>query len=307
MTGDKRFLVSPDAAAFIGYADTGSSLISKGDPVGDHQQGLDLIWKLRETADRLGKQCAFYAVWDEFLPTYLDMGCLILKIGEVARVPLAEFTLDGSGKKDFRQARARAAREGYKFEIIPAADLESILSQLRLISDAWLDIKNGEEKAFALGRFDETYLRNFDHAILRHSETGRIVAFANLFQTADHHELSLDLMRHDPAGPSFAMDALFGELLVWGHEQQFEWFSLGAAPFAGLQSNRYASTWNRIGNYLYEHGDRFYHFEGLRSFKQKFDPVWSPNYLALPRGASAPKILLEVNGLVSGGMRGLLK
>ena len=45
----------------------------------------------------------------------------------------------------------------------------------------------------------------------------------------------------------------------------------------------------------------------LRSFKQKFDPEWSPNYLASPGGLAAPRILYEVNILISGGLRGLTK
>ena len=45
----------------------------------------------------------------------------------------------------------------------------------------------------------------------------------------------------------------------------------------------------------------------LRAFKEKFDPVWSPNYLACPGGLAAPRILYEVNVLVSGGLRGLMR
>lgn len=306
LTGDKRFLVAPDGDAFIGYADTGHSLIAKGDPIGEHASSEALIWEFREMADRLGKKCAFYAVWEEFLPAYLDMGCSILKIGEIARVDLQGFSLEGPGKKDFRYAQSKAARESYVFEIVPKQSLEGILEQLRAISDAWLHIKHGKEKAFALGRFDRNYLRNFDHAIVRHAPTGRIFAFATIFQSAQRHELSLDLMRYDPTGPSFVMDALFAELLLWGKAQGFRWFSLGAAPFAGMASHSYATTWSRIGSYIYEHGENVYHFEGLRAFKQKFDPVWSPNYLALPHGLAAPRILFEVNGLISGGIKGLL-
>lgn len=133
------------------------------------------------------------------------------------------------------------------------------------------------------------------------------MAFANLFQGGNKSELSLDLMRYDPESPSFVMDALFAEMMVWGADQGFRWFSLGAAPFSGIENRQLASLWNRIGGFVYEHGEQFYHFEGLRSFKQKFDPEWSPNYLASPGGLAAPRILYEVNILISGGLRGLTK
>ncbi len=306
LTGDKQFLISDDETAFLAYADTGNALITKGEPVGDEKAGQQLIWQLRERADREGKLCAFYSVSTKYLPTFLDLGLSILKIGEVARVPLQDFSLDGKSRKRFRQAKNRAEREGYVFEIIPKEDLAPVLPELRKISDDWLSQKAGEEKGFALGGFDDDYLSYFDHAVLR-DETGKIRAFANLFQGGNKSELSLDLMRYEPDSPSFVMDALFAEMMVWGSEQGFHWFSLGAAPFSGIENRQLASLWNRIGGFVYEHGEQFYHFEGLRAFKQKFEPEWSPNYLASPGGLAAPRILYEVNILISGGLRGLTK
>lgn len=306
LMGDKAFLVADDESAFIAYADTGRSLIAKGDPVGDAQAARKLIWKFRELADRQGKRCAFYSVSTTYLPSYLDLGLSALKIGEVARVDLRGFTLDGSGKKGLRQARGRAGREGYAFDVIAADGLAGIMAELRQVSDAWLEHKQGEEKGFALGAFDEAYIANFDVAILR-DPGGRITAFANLFKGAELHELSLDLMRYRPDGPGFAMDALFAELMLWGAAQGYHWFSLGAAPFSGIENRQLAPVWNRIGGFVYEHGEHFYNFEGLRAFKEKFDPVWSPNYLVCPGGFAAPRILYEVNVLISGGLRGLLK
>lgn len=306
LSGDKLFLVSPDETAFIAYADTGKSLIAKGDPVGDAKAGQALIWTLRERAYRAGKRVAFYSVSPAYLPTYLDLGLSILKIGEVARLDLRGFTLDGSKRKDLRQARNRAARDGFVFEVVPRAEAEAILPDLRHISDAWLARKQGEEKGFSLGAFTEDYMRNFDMAVLR-DPGGRIVAFANLFQGANRHELSLDLMRYLPEAPHFAMDALFAEMLLWGAASGYHWMSLGAAPFSGVENRELAPLWNRIGGFIFEHGEHFYRFEGLRAYKEKFDPVWSPNYLACPGGLAAPQILYEVNVLVSGGLRGLMK
>lgn len=306
LTGDKAFLLDADGRAFIAYADTGRSLIAKGDPVGDAAAGKKLIWRLREMADQQGRACAFYAVSSAYLPTYLDLGMSILKIGEVARVELCGFTLDGSGKKGVRQARNRAARDGFVFEVIPAQNLAPVMTELRRVSDAWLAHKQGEEKGFALGAFTESYIANFDVAFLR-APSGEIVAFANLFKGANLRELSLDLMRYTPDAPGFAMDALFAEMMLWGAAQGYHWFSLGAAPFSGIENRQLAPIWNRIGGFVYEHGEHFYNFEGLRAYKEKFDPAWSPNYLACPGGLAAPRILYEVNVLISGGLRGLMK
>ena len=307
LSGDKAFLVAPDNRAYLAYADTGRTYVTKGDPVGDVQAARQLIWTLREQADKAGRRCAFYGVTQAYLPTYLDLGLSILKIGEVARVDLTGFTLDGSAKRDFRQAVNKAGREGYAFEILHKAEVPAAFPALKAVSDAWLAARNGCEKGFSLGACMPNYLARFDHAVLRHVETRRIIAFANLMQGSEHAEISLDLMRYDPAGPKCAMDALFGNIMVWAAAKGFQWFSLGAAPLSGLENRHLASLWNRIGGFIYEHGEQFYQFEGLRAFKQKFDPVWTPEYLACPGGLAVPQVLYEVNGLISGGVKGLIR
>lgn len=306
LLGDKRFVVDERSRAFLSYADTGATLVSKGDPVGEPSAGAELVWRLREMADRMGRRCAFYAVTERFLPAYLDLGYQILKIGEIARVELAGFSLEGSHRKEWRRAVAKAGREGLSFAILPPAELAPRLEELRAVSDAWLAMKQGTEKAFALGYFDPGYLLGFDTAVMRDGE-GRILAFANLLRSGGREELSVDLMRHRPEAPGVVMDALFAEIMLRGKAEGYRWFSLGAAPLAGLEARPLAPTWTWVGAFLYAHGERFYHFEGLRSFKQKFDPVWSPNYLACASRLEAPRILLEVNRLISGGVRGLLR
>ncbi|OZA01584.1 MAG: hypothetical protein B7Y02_17530 [Rhodobacterales bacterium 17-64-5] len=307
LSGDKLFLLAPENRAFIAYADTGRTFVAKGDPVGDPQAARQLIWDLRELADKAGRRCAFYGVTQTYLPTYLDLGLSILKIGEVARVDLHNFTLEGSARRDFRQAVNTALREGYTFEIIRKADVPAAFPALKSVSDAWLAARKGSEKGFSLGACTLDYLSYFDHAVLRHGQGGPIVAFATLLQGATHAEVSLDLMRHASTGPKYAMDALFGHIMLWAKASGFRWFSLGAAPLSGLENRRLASMWNRIGGVVYDHGEQFYHFEGLRTFKQKFDPIWTPEYLACPGGLAVPQVLFEVNGLISGGVKGLIR
>jgi phosphatidylglycerol lysyltransferase len=301
LSGDKRFIITADERAYIAYADTGKTLVSKGDPVGAKDAGIAAIWQLRDLADRMGRRCAFYAVSEQYLPTYLDLGLQVLKIGEVARVALSTFSLEGSKRKDWRHAKARVARDGYVFEVIKAADVEPVMENLRDVSNAWLQQKKSAEKGFSLGSFQPEYMRNFDQAVLRHAQTGRISAFATLMQAGDGSEVALDLMRYDRSGPGMAMDALFAEMMLWAQAQGFTWFSLGAAPLSGLESHRLAPIWHRIGSFIYEYGEQFYRFEGLRTFKQKFDPVWSPEYLASSSRMDAARVLYEVSLLVSRG------
>jgi phosphatidylglycerol lysyltransferase len=75
------------------------------------------------------------------------------------------------------------------------------------------------------------------------------------------------------------------------------------APLAGVERSPVETLWNRLGSLLYEHGEFVYKFQGLRSFKNKFDPVWEAHYLAYPGGMRLPRILADVAALIAGGYR----
>jgi phosphatidylglycerol lysyltransferase len=45
----------------------------------------------------------------------------------------------------------------------------------------------------------------------------------------------------------------------------------------------------------------------LRKYKEKFNPVWRPRYLAAPDGIAMAGALLDVTALISGGVRKVLR
>jgi phosphatidylglycerol lysyltransferase len=94
--------------------------------------------------------------------------------------------------------------------------------------------------------------------------------------------------------------------MTWGKAEGYRWFSLGMAPLSGFEQSPVAPPWTRLGSFLYEHGDVFYHFHGLRAYKQKFHPQWEPRYLVYPGGFRLPRILADVSALVAGGYRKVL-
>jgi phosphatidylglycerol lysyltransferase len=303
LLGDKHLLFSPTGDAFIMYEVRGQSWIAMGDPVGPEPAREALAWRFREMADRHGGRAVFYQVRAENLPLYLDLGLSAMKLGEEGVVPLAGFSLEGSARKALRQAHGRAQRDGLTFELVPAETVPALMDELRRVSDSWLAEKNTREKGFALGYFDPAYLARFPCAVIRMQ--GRIVAFANVWVAGNRHELSIDLMRHTAEAPRGVMDYLFVELMLWGAREGYTQFNLGMAPLSGLETHPLAPLWHRLGTLIYQQGEHFYNFEGLRAYKNKFDPVWRPKYLAAPGGMGLPTILLDVTALISGGIKGV--
>ena len=169
------------------------------------------------------------------------------------------------------------------------------------MSDDWLAAKASAEKGFSLGFFDEAYISRFPVAVIERG--GRIQAFANIWAGPQPVELSIDLMRYHRDAPKNVMEALFVHLMKWGKEQGYRRFALGMAPLSGFEDSPVASLWNRLGAFLYEHGESVYNFQGLRAYKDKFNPIWEPHYLAYPGGLRLPRIMADVSALVAGGYR----
>ena len=304
LLGDKRLLFSPQGDAFIMYAVEGRSWITMGDPVGPDLRWPELIWKFRELSDRYGGRTVFYEVGHDRLHLYLDLGLSLLKLGEEARVPLTAFSLEGSARKGLRYAKRKLEKEGCRFEVMQLESVAAHLDELKNISDAWLTEKSTREKGFSLGFFKPDYIRRCPVALVIRNE--RIEAFANLWTGAQQEELSLDLMRYLPQAPDGVMEYLFICLMLWGKEQSYRWFNLGMAPFSGLENRALAPLWNRLGAFVFRHGEHFYNFQGLRQYKEKFDPQWRPKYLASPGGLALPQVFANLATLISGGVKGVV-
>jgi phosphatidylglycerol lysyltransferase len=301
LLGDKPFLFSDNRRAFIMYGVEGRSWIAMGDPVGPEEEKQELIWKFRELCDLHAAWTVFYEVGRESLHYYLDLGLTLLKIGEEAHVRLDDFSLEGGTRKWMRKMQRKIESEGVSFAIV---DADAVLPELRAVSDAWLGEKRTREKGFSLGFFAEEYVRRFPIAVVKKDD--RIVAFANIWAGGDSEELSVDLMRHAEDAPPGVMDYMFLNLMLWGQAQGYRWFNLGVAPLSGLENRALGTMWARAGALTYRLGENFYNFQGLRQYKEKFDPQWEPVYLASPGGLALPRILTNLAALIAGGLRGVV-
>ena len=304
LVGDKRILFNRPKNVFVMYSVKGSSWIAMGDPVGPETEWEDILWEYRSLVDRHGGLPVFYQVDGEKLSYYVDLGFQGLKLGEEARIPLQDFSLDGGRRASLRQGRRRVQAEGTAFEVLPPSAVAAALPDLERVSNEWLARKGSAEKRFSVGYFKPDYLVRLPCALARRN--GRVVAFANLWPSAEREELSVDLMRYGEGAPKGIMDYLFVELLLWGKAEGFRWFNLGMAPLSGLEEHPLAPAWHRVGSFIFRHGEQFYNFEGLRAYKEKFDPLWHPRYLMTHGKFSVARALLDVSVLIAGGVKGAL-
>ena len=298
---DKAVLLDEEKSGFVMYGVQGRTWAALGDPVGPPERIGTLVRLFLERCDDFGGVPVFYEISSEHLHRYADVGLTFVKLGEEARVDLRAFTLDGNQGKKFRTALHRIEREHATFRVVPVEQVSGLMDQLRTVSNEWLERQAGAEKGFSLGFFDPEYVARFPVAVIERA--AEVVAFANLWPGADHGELSVDLMRYGDRAPKDVMDALFAHVMLWGKAQGYRWFPIGMAPLSGFETSPVAPLWTRLAAFLYQHGEAVYNFQGLRAFKEKFDPVWQPRYLAYPGGLRLARVLADVAALIAGGYR----
>ena len=303
LTGDKHFLFSESGDSFLMFGVRGRSWIALGMPVGRASERSELLWRFRELADAHAARPGFHDVGADDLPDLLELGFAIQKIGETAILPLGGFSLEGSRRGNLRRAWRKAAEEGATFEVVAAPAPAALMEDLYRVSSEWLSKQSGGEKGFSLGGFSPRYVAEFPVAVVR--QDGRVVAFATLWPTPDRRAVAIDLMRYGDDAPRNVMEYLFVELLLWASEEGFATFEFGMAPLSGLADRPLAPIISRVGAMVFERFHELYNFRGVRAYKQKFDPVWQPRYIAAARPWAIPALFADVGLLTSGGMASL--
>jgi phosphatidylglycerol lysyltransferase len=301
---DKALMFDEQRRGFLMYGAEGRTWVALGDPIGPPDVRAALIRSFLEHCDDYAATPVFYEIRKDSLHLYADFGLTFVKLGEEAVVDLSQFSLDGSRNKPLRHALRHLEHHGASCRIVLPADVPGVLDALQSVSDDWLTHKAGGEKGFSLGFFRRDYVERFPVAVVERK--GQIVAFASVWPGPNAVELSIDLMRYHHEAPNGVMEGLMVYLMRWGKEQGYRSFSLGMAPLSGFEGSPVAPLWNRLGSFLYSHGEKFYNFQGLRAYKDKFHPSWESRYLAYPGGLRLPRTLADVAALIAGGYRRIL-
>lgn len=303
--GDKHLFWSADGQAVVAYGSVRDRLVALGSPSGPENAIKRAILDFRHFADAQDRVPVFYEVLEPDLSLYHDLGFDLFKLGELATIRLEEFTLAGKRWEDLRQAVNRSVKERLTFEIVEPPFDTVLMTEIEYVSDVWLEDKNASEKGFSLGRFDPDYFAWSPLALVRRD--GELVAFANVLPPyGPHGTASVDLMRHIADAPRGTMDLLFAKVMQWAKDRGYETFSLGMAPLSAVGDNPYARINERLAALAFQYGGRFYNYQGLRRYKEKFAPEWTGSYLAYPRGLRVPSLLIDIAALVAGGYRRFL-
>ncbi len=298
LLGDKSFLFNQAGTGFIMYATQGRSWIAMGDPVGPEEERAELVWDFRELVDQYDGWPVFYQVAEECLPIYLDQGLTLLKLGEEARVPLPDFSLEGGDRKGLRQTYHRGQRAQVEFAVLAAEQVPAMLPELKTISDAWL----AEKTAYREGLFTRFLRRTVPEPIpLR----GRA-------RCGPHRRLRQPVVRCPSRGVVDRRDAfdaripcqdvmeyLFIELMLWGRQEGYQWFNLGMAPLSGVDDRPLAPLWNRAVHLALQPRRPLLQLRRAEEVQGEVPSGVATKYLASPGGIALPRILTDLTALIA--------
>ena len=272
-----------DDRVLLPYSLYPDKLVVMGAPIGEPDLVASAIQALTDEAAQWSYSVIFYEV-DEGLTMILhDFGFDFMKFGQNASIDLTSFKITGKHNKGLKATMNSLTHQGYQFDIVSPPHSDSLLLDLQQISDHWLHQRR--EKGFSVGFFEPSYLNRAPLALLKNSDQA-VVAFANLMPNYQSKRLSIDLMRYDDSlAAKGSMDFLFVKLMLYAQDQGYQSFDLGMSPLANVGRVTNSFLNERFAYLIFEYSHRFYSFEGLHQYKQKFKPQWTNRYLCYQRNS----------------------
>lgn len=309
---DKRYFFAEDGEGVIAYALWRNIAIALADPICTEEARGQMIRDFRVFCQRQDWTPLFYCLHVRNRPRYEEEGFVTFKVGEDARLNMADFSLQGGKFQNLRTAGNRARKENMTFtwyDATPSPD-HGVEAQMKIVSDAWLHAKHGGEMTFDLGAYDAESIRTHGAGVVRNAE-GRVEAFATWLPYNQGNGRTLDLMRGSvEARNGGLMDFLILESITHFRDAGVTEVSLGNAPLADVrvEGDEAPNRQEKATRFLFENFDRFYGYKSLFSFKRKYHPEWQGRYLAYPPGTSLPIVGLAIAGVhLPKGFRALLK
>jgi lysylphosphatidylglycerol synthetase-like protein (DUF2156 family) len=266
---DKRYFWSKHKSGFVGYKLEGPVAFALADPIAPKRK--DVILAFNAWCRRRGLKVCWLPVYETGRDLYEKSGLSLLQIGSSAIIDIQTYINETSRDKWWRWRLNKSRKSGYEYSVSPPPHNKTFLADLRKVSDAWLAAGRHKERGFALGYFDKAYLQKCKIHYLKDSD-GRIIAFTNeVPRYGKVRTATIDLLRYYPETDSMAF-LLYSVIENIGKDQAIKHFDLGFVPFTGASGPLQAIAKSVSA-------DRF-SAKGLEQFKNKFDPVWEPNYLA---------------------------
>ena len=287
---DKTIFFNSDRTCYLAYKQVGDVAVVLGDPVGPPEARVLMIGDFTRYAAERGIDAVFYQVLPEHLEDYRKAGLTIVKCGEEAIVDIRFFNLSGQRWKSLRYTWNKMKKMGFRVEFYEPPLEDWLMEELEEVSRDWLSARKVGEKGFSLGWFEPEIVRHLEVSVAfdRHGKVSGFLTFVPMYNL---DQVSPDLMRYRPLSPTGIIDLLLVESARHYSEKGFSKMNLGLAPLAHITPEEKAAWTDKAIKVIAE---SMPNLRGLYLFKEKYNPVWEPRYMAYPGALTLPRIALAV-------------
>lgn len=290
---DKQLFFNADKNCIIAYKISGGTALVLGDIMGPAEQTEACLKNfIKEMAGR-GISVAFYQTSENYLNLYRNLGYKWLKIGEDAVIDLENFSLNGPAMKNVRNSAVSVQKKGVTFTWHPMDELPwKTLHKILSLRENWEKDKHGRVMTFSLGFFpfppepEARVLTAFD-------SSQNLLGVFSFFPFGGKLGMNLDLMIRSQSAPNGLVEACLAEAATFFKSEGKKMLSIGLATSFYTNTDQMKMTAaQKAVNFLYQNFNRFYPYQTLASFKEKFQPAWQPRFLVYKNEAELPKITL---------------
>jgi phosphatidylglycerol lysyltransferase len=280
---DKSYFFSPANSGYIAYRAASGIAVVLSDPVAPEPMIPRLVQDFMNYCGGNGWKVSFLYVPPDFLPIYDKLGLRAMRIGADAIVDLDHFCNQVITAKQFRKIKRRLEDDGYHVNFYPLPHGPELIDQVEAVSREWLSTQGRRERSFAIRPFTREYAAQTPLFVVLNAED-QAIAFVNQAPTYQPGRATIDMMRHRLGLPYGIMDYLFSELFCMLYEAGYKTFNLGLAPMTGVGEKPDSTIEERIIRLIFDLFSRYLPYEGLRTYKSKFEPTWEDRYLVYQGG-----------------------
>lgn len=260
-------------------APIGQSLVMLSDPLTACTSATEARSALTQTARTRFRMPAIYKCGARMALNARKAGWKVIPTAEEAWLAPAQFTIEGSSKRQLRRVLRKAEDAGISVKeggrVLPLADMDRV-------AEEWKTLRGGE-RGFSMGTYERAYI-TCQRVFLAYKD-GKLVAFITLHET--RNEMTLDLMRNTKDAPDGTIQMLIIAAIHAAAAYGCPRVSLAAVPWAG-EDQTHLLRWLRK-RFLRKSGHA-----GLKRFKAAFDPNWETLYLAAPSRLSLAVACMDI-------------
>lgn len=278
-TRDFSLLTDRSGAHLALAAPIGQSLVMLSDPLTAKTSATEARIALSQTARARFRMPAIYKCGARMAASVRKAGWKVIPTAEEAWLVPADFTIEGSSKRQLRRVLRKAEDAGISIKeggrVLPLAEMDRVAQDWKTL--------HGGERGFSMGTYDRAYITC--QRVFLASKNGQLVGFITLHET--RNEMTLDLMRNTKDAPDGTIQMLIIAAIHAAAAYGCPRVSLAAVPWAG-EDKTPLLRWLRK-RFLRKSGHA-----GLKRFKAAFGPNWETLYLAAPSRLSLTVASMDI-------------